>query len=133
MMEYGLSKVIGADSKTRALEKRFKEATPNLVLNRKGTFDYENRPDGQVINHFENVTFTTKDLLTKSLLKRCGENIQFYPESVLYNDIKDRTEVEEKYYKSLLISLTSLILDRHQEENVLGEIHWLKGTTIVET
>ena len=88
MMEFGLSKVVGADPKIRALEKRFKEATPNLVLNRKGTFDYENRPDGQVINHFENVTFTTKDLLTKSLLKHCGENTKFYPESVLYNDTK---------------------------------------------
>ena len=98
MMEFGLSKVMGADGKIRALEKRFKNATPTLVLNKKGMFDYDQRPEGQRVNHFENVSFTTKDMLTRNLIAHFGNesNIDFYTESVLYDDLSDRGNVETK-------------------------------------
>ena len=131
MMEYGLKKAVGADPKIRALEKRFKNAQPNLILNKKGTFDYDDLPDGQVINHFENVSFTTKDLLTRNLIKHFNnERIPFYPESILYDDLYDKGNVEEKYYQSLIASLTRLMLRQHHEEIVLGNIDWIKGSSL---
>ena len=125
--------MVGADPKIRALEKRFKSATPTLVLNKKGMFDYDERPEKQCVNHFENVSFTTKDMLTRNLIAHFGseENIGFYPESVLYDDLSDRGNVETKYYKSLLASLTRLLLHQHHQETVLGNIDWIKGALLL--
>ena len=49
------NKKIVACARVRNLETRFKEARPNLIMAKKGNFDWENLLPEQKVNHFRYV------------------------------------------------------------------------------
>lgn len=125
------NKKIVACARVRNLETRFKEARPNLIMAKKGNFDWENLLPEQKVNHFRYVSMTTKDLLTLNLLDYYkSKPIPYYPTSMLYDIESDMDNVEMQYYKSLILAFSQLIVILQEQMAAIGHLNWLMQVCI---